>query len=94
MLGVFFKYFFHEIRNDASTSQFALRALNNPRDPWERGVTLYGFFCILHESIRYDSKMADFEQDPAADFLAREQDDLAELGEDFGGEQPPVDVSY
>ncbi|XP_067058140.1 clathrin light chain A-like [Acropora muricata] len=34
--------------------------------------------------------MADFEEDPAADFLAREQDDLAELGEDFGGEQAPV----
>ncbi|XP_074615580.1 clathrin light chain A-like [Acropora palmata] len=34
--------------------------------------------------------MADFEEDPAADFLAREQDDLAELGEDFGGEQPPA----
>lgn len=38
--------------------------------------------------------MADFEEDPAADFLAREQDDLAELGEDFGGEQPPADVSF
>lgn len=35
------------------------------------------------------------EVDPAADFLAREQDDLAELGEDFGGGQPSEDaVSY
>lgn len=34
--------------------------------------------------------MADlgFEEDPAADFLAREQDDLAELGEDFDEGQP------
>ena len=31
------------------------------------------------------------EVDPAADFLAREQDDLAELGEDFGEEQPSED---
>ena len=30
----------------------------------------------------------DFQEDPAAEFLAREQDDLAELGEDFGEEQP------
>lgn len=79
------------------TSEFALRALNNPRDPWERGVTSYGFFIFftrvsLSGTVR--SKMADFEEDPAADFLAREQDDLAELGEDFGGEQPPVNVSY
>lgn len=26
------------------------------------------------------------EQDPAADFLARERDELGELGEEFGGE--------
>ena len=29
------------------TSEFALRALNNPRDPWERGVTSYGFFSFF-----------------------------------------------
>lgn len=41
------------------------------------------------------SKMADlgFEEDPAADFLAREQDDLAELGEDFDEGQPQPNVS-
>ena len=39
------------------TSEFALRALNNPRDPWERGVTSYGFLISSHESlsIRYSS---------------------------------------
>ena len=35
----------------------------------------------------------DFQEDPAAEFLAREQDDLAELGEDFGEEQPEANVS-
>ena len=35
----------------------------------------------------------DFREDPAAEFLAREQDDLAELGEDFGEEQPEANVS-
>ncbi|KAJ7370131.1 hypothetical protein OS493_034060 [Desmophyllum pertusum] len=30
----------------------------------------------------------EFQEDPAADFLAREQDDLAELGEDFGEGEP------
>ncbi|KAL9988655.1 hypothetical protein ACROYT_G003126 [Oculina patagonica] len=30
----------------------------------------------------------EFQEDPAAEFLAREQDDLAELGEDFGEGQP------
>lgn len=40
------------------------------------------------------SKMEGFEEDPAADFLAREQDDLAELGEDFGGEQPQTNVGF
>lgn len=39
------------------------------------------------------SKMDNFEEDPAADFLAREQDDLAELGEDFGGGEPQTNVS-
>ena len=34
----------------------------------------------------------EFQEDPAAEFLAREQDDLAELGEDFGGGQPQVNV--
>ena len=34
----------------------------------------------------------EFQEDPAAEFLAREQDDLAELGEDFGGEQPEANV--
>ena len=37
--------------------------------------------------------MDNFEEDPAADFLAREQDDLAELGEDFGGGEPKTNVS-
>lgn len=37
--------------------------------------------------------MEGFEEDPAADFLAREQDDLAELGEDFGGGEPEANVS-
>ena len=37
--------------------------------------------------------MEGFEEDPAADFLAREQDDLAELGEDFGGGEPQTSVS-
>ena len=80
------------------TSEYALRALNNPKNPCERGVTSYGFFSFYHTSISLSgtvrSKMADFEEDPAADFLAREQDDLAELGEDFGGEQPPANVSF
>ena len=35
----------------------------------------------------------DFQEDPAAEFLAREQDDLAEFGEDFGEEQPEANVS-
>ncbi|CAH3143000.1 clathrin light chain B [Pocillopora verrucosa] len=34
----------------------------------------------------------DFQEDPAAEFLAREQDDLAELGEDFGEEQPEANA--
>ena len=29
------------------TSEFALRALDNPRDPRERGVTSYGFFIFF-----------------------------------------------
>lgn len=37
--------------------------------------------------------MDNFEEDPAADFLAREQDDLAELGEDFGGGGAETNVS-
>lgn len=54
--------------------------------------------------VRYTShsgfKMADllgsdeFQEDPAAEFLAREQDDLAELGEDFGEGQPQTNVSF
>ncbi|PFX17670.1 hypothetical protein AWC38_SpisGene18006 [Stylophora pistillata] len=35
----------------------------------------------------------EFQEDPAAEFLAREQDDLAELGEDFGGEQTEANVT-
>lgn len=38
--------------------------------------------------------MDNFEEDPAADFLAREQDDLAELGEDFGGGGAETNVSF
>nr|XP_058944572.1 uncharacterized protein LOC131772635 [Pocillopora verrucosa] len=34
----------------------------------------------------------DFQEDPAAEFLAREQDDLAEFGEDFGEEQPEANA--
>ena len=55
---------------------------------------LYFLHTSLCLSGTVRSKMADFEEDPAADFLAREQDDLAELGEDFGGEQPPANVSF
>ena len=36
----------------------------------------------------------EFQEDPAAEFLAREQDDLAELGEDFGGGQTETNVSF
>lgn len=36
----------------------------------------------------------EFQEDPAAEFLAREQDDLAELGEDFGGGQSETNVSF
>lgn len=58
----------------------------------------------IRDIVRYTShsgfKMADllgsdeFQEDPAAEFLAREQDDLAELGEDFGEGKPEANVSF
>ena len=53
-------------------------------------ICIRGLFLYTSHS---GSKMDNFEEDPAADFLAREQDDLAELGEDFGGEEPKTNVS-
>ena len=53
---------------------------------------------VLSYTSHFGSNMADlmgeFQEDPAAEFLAREQDDLAELGEDFSGEKPASSVSF
>ena len=58
-----------------------------------KGAATKGIRDIIVYTSHSGSKMDNFEEDPAADFLAREQDDLAELGEDFGGGGAETNVS-
>ena len=82
------------------TQEVTHRASRQRTFPGSQGnivETLFGTFvpCTSHSGIHHDGLLGsdDFQEDPAAEFLAREQDDLAELGEDFGEEQPEANVS-
>lgn len=78
--------------NDARVSQHAsLRDKRHIRDLSSHDQELK-MADLLGDTSLGDTLGDQPEVDPAADFLAREQDDLAELGEDFGGGQPSEDA--
>lgn len=82
-------------RKKLPIGQHASEQSQGPKGIWLKQYP--GHLCltrVIPVSIMADLLGSDdFQEDPAAEFLAREQDDLAELGEDFGEEQPEANVS-
>lgn len=83
-------------RNDATNFP---ESITRKQSQGSKGASCNNIRDIFLYTSHSGSKMADllgsdeFQEDPAADFLAREQDDLAELGEDFGEGEPQTNVS-